>query len=268
MDTILLKKKFERIGARVKFDDSPSRRRSAPVALSLDIGNDRRGEYFEVTYPAAKIPTVQALDVQPRDQHLLLLVREGGEKSKYLCGYDERHWFVAAIPESAPVGTVRQAKDALQPRIVRHAVSRQGLSGRDRNRRKNSAFVRQGEWFFLPMPSLVIEESRVLKNEPLSRGIGSKPHWVDDCFRTGGETVYVCDEHPTGVTEQQYRQILSRSRRARYWGWQIMQLNPGVFVRGRVRHPDHATIRLADWHQVIMNTENESRAMQHVAFLD
>jgi hypothetical protein len=51
----------------------------------------------------------------------LLLVRGAGEKRKFLCGQDERHWFVAAIPESAPVGTVRQAKEALKPPDVRAA---------------------------------------------------------------------------------------------------------------------------------------------------
>ena len=47
-----------------------------------------------------------------------------------------------------------------------------------------------------------------------------------------------------------------------------MQRNPGVYVRGRIRHPDHATITLHGWHQVVMNTENESQAMRNVAFLD
>ncbi|MFO0960881.1 MAG: hypothetical protein U0800_26160 [Isosphaeraceae bacterium] len=35
------------------------------------------------------------LDVQPADRHLLLMFREGEQKSKFLCGHDER-WFVAA----------------------------------------------------------------------------------------------------------------------------------------------------------------------------
>jgi hypothetical protein len=39
-------------------------------------------------------------------------------------------------------------------------------------------------------------------------------------------------------------------------------------VRGRIRHSDHKTIVLRGWHEVVMNTENESLAMQHVAFLD
>ena len=41
-----------------------------------------------------------------------------------------------------------------------------------------------------------------------------------------------------------------------------------VHVRGAVSHPDHATITLAGWHRVRMNTENEAAAMRHVAFYD
>ena len=198
----------------------------------------------------------------------MLLVREDGAKNKYLCGHDERHWFVAGIPEKASVGTVGQAMEALQPREVQTALARRGVSGKARNRRKNPAFIRQGEWFFLPVANIAVEKTLVLKNEPLSRGNGGKPHWVDFCYRTGGELVYVCSRHPSGVTESQYRKILSRNGKAKNWGWRTMRRNPGVYVRGRVRHPDHATITLHGWHQVVMNTENESRAMRNVAFLD
>jgi hypothetical protein len=47
-----------------------------------------------------------------------------------------------------------------------------------------------------------------------------------------------------------------------------MRRIPGVCVNGRVRHADHATITLNGWHQVVMNTEGQSRAMRDVAFLD
>lgn len=268
MDTTILNTKFERIGARLKILQRPTRRMRTPGLLSLDIGTDRLGEYFEITPQTGAFPEVEVIDVQPGDRHLLLLVREDQAKNKYLCGHDERHWFVAGIPETAPVGTVRQAKQALQPKEVQLAVARKRVSGNARNRRKNAAFIRQGEWFFLPMENLVIDEALLLCNEPLRRGNGGKPHWVDFCYRTGGEVVYVCNRHPNGVTESQYRTILSRNGQSKTWGWRTMRRNPGVFVRGRVRHSDHATITLHGWHQVLMNTENESSAMRNVAFLD
>jgi hypothetical protein len=269
MDTALLNKKFEHIGARLKIVNQSQRRmRATSSLLTLDIGSDRWGERFEIIPSPISRPRVEVLDVQPADRHLLLLVREDGAKNKYLCGHDERHWFVAGIPESAPVGTVRQAKEALQPQEVRTAVAQKRVSGKSRDYRRNAAFVRQGEWFFLPVPKMDIADAFVLQNEPLRRGNGGKPHWAEFCYRTGGETVHVCSRHPNGVTESQFRKIVSSNSAAKTWGWRVMRRNPGVYVRGRIRHPDHATITLHGWHQVVMNTEGQSRAMRNVAFLD
>ena len=194
--------------------------------------------------------------------------RENGDKAKFLCGHDERHWFVAGIPESAPVGTVRQAKEALKPADVQIAQARKGLKARARGRRKNAAYIRQGEWFFIAAGDLAVNERLVLSNEPISRGAGSKPHWAEFCYRTGGETVYVCGRHPNGVTEVQYKVILAGSAKAKNWGWRTMRRNAGVHVKGRIRHADHATITLHGWHRVLMNTEGQSKAMRNVAFLD
>ena len=268
MDTSNLLIKFARIGARLKVAERPSRRlRTASGVVSLDVLEDREGEFFEVARRSETDPDVAVLDVQPAERHLLLLVRDGDEKQKFLCGHDERHWFVAAVPESAPVGTVRQAKEALKPTEVQTAQGRQGLRAEARNRRKNAAYRRQGEWFFLPVPGFHVDESLVLQNEPLRRGNG-KPHWTEFCYRTGGETVYVCPRHTNGVTANVYQRILTGNPRAKAWGWQSMLRNAGVYVRGRVRHADHKTIVLHGWHRVLMNTEGEAQAMSNVAFLD
>ena len=268
METDILKSKFTRIGARLKVTDRPTRRFRTNGTLSLDVRTDRQGEFFEVVPQGNAAAEIEVLDVQPADRHLLLLVREGNDKSKFLCGHDERHWFVAGIREAAPVGTVRQAKEALKPAEVQSAQSRKRLGGRARSRRKNAAYIRQGEWFFLPVPDMVVPEELVLKNEPLRRGNGGKPHWAEFCYRTGGETVHVCSRHPNGVTEAQYKTILTQNPRAKGWNWRTMRRNPGVYVRGRIRHPDHKTIMLHGWHRVAMNTESQSRAMRNVAFLD
>jgi hypothetical protein len=269
MDTKLLDTKFARIGARLKVVDRPSGRRSRTTGLiSLNVLTDREGEFFEMIDPGVGNTDVSVLDVQPEDRHLLLLVREGFDRSKLLCGHDERHWFVAGIPESAPVGTVGQAKEALKPGEVQIAQTRARLKGKTRGRRKNVAFVRQGEWFFLPVPNLVVDEKLVLRDEPLSRGAGSKPHRMEFCYRTGGETVYVCPRHPLGITAAEYGRVLKSTPDATSWGWQIMRRDAIVHARGRIRHADHATITLRCWHRVVMNTEGQSKAMRNVAFLD
>ena len=82
---------------------------------------------------------------------------------------------------------------------VRDALARNHVSSRKRYARKNRAFRRQGEWFFVPEPTFVVDEKLVLRNEPLRRGSG-KPHMVEELYRTGGETVHVCGRHPNGVT--------------------------------------------------------------------
>ena len=170
MDTNLLDIKFSRIGARLKVADRPSQRNRTAGVISLDVQTDSKGEFFQIaSWPDAEAE-ISVLDVQPADRHLLLLVREGMDKSKFLCGHDERHWFVAAIPESAPVGTVRQAKEALKPAEVQTAQARQGLRGKARSRRKNAVYRRQGEWFFLAVADMVVDEKLVLRHEPLGSG--------------------------------------------------------------------------------------------------
>jgi hypothetical protein len=115
---------------------------------------------------------------------------------------------------------------------------------------------------------LNVDETLVLRDEPITRGNGGKPHWCEDCYRTGGETVYVCTHRPIGVAEAEYRTLLEDQPEAKGWGWRVMRRNAEVYVRGRVRHPDHKSITLHGWHRVLMNTEDQARAMRNVAFLD
>lgn len=264
MDTAALTAKFARIGARLKFAEL-GRWDARPVALN--VRQDRRGEFFEVAHRPDRAADLTALDVRPAERHLLLLLRADA-KQKLLCGHDERHWFVAGVPDAAPVGTVRQAMDALRPPEVQAAVSRLGLGADARNTRKNPAFVRQGEWFFLPAAGFDPGGAFIHRTEPLRRSTGGKPHWVDELVRAGGELVYVCRQHPNGLTVARYQQLLTRRPELKGLGWRTMTRNATVYVRGRVRHADHATVTLPGWHRVLMNTEGQSRAMANVAFLD
>lgn len=268
-----IQEKFRQLGARVKFRPLvPNRWATPPGKVQIDIARDRQGEYFD--FRLAPDANLLVLDTQPQDRHLLLMSREPAErrgqpdiKDKFLCGHDERHWFVAGVPESLPVSSVMTAKEALKPRLVRELEV--GLPGKlkNRQRRKTETFLRQGEWFFLPAPSTVVSEHLVLRNEPLRRGRG-KPHQCEFLYRLGGTTVYVCRQFPNGLTEPERAALFATSPLASRWAWRAMQRDPQVFVRGRVSHADHATITLDGWHRVLMNTEAESRAQASVAFLD
>jgi hypothetical protein len=257
MNTTNLEKQFARMGARVAV------RRGA--AFAVDVKRDDRGSLFDIALDRLTTQ-ISALDVQPQQRHLLLVVGRG-TTHKFLCGHDERDWFAAAVPERGSVTSVRAAMEALKPPEVRQAEVLRGVKRQHRNRRHNAAFVRQGEWSFLPQPDLVVDPLLVLRNEPLSRGRG-KPHWAELLCRTGGELVYVSSDHPQGLTALQHARLLARSPRARQLRWVAMRRNPQVYVRGKVRHPDHKTIHLDVWHRVLMNTENRAAGMRHLAFLD
>lgn len=266
MDVNILERHFERIGARARIRWLDERRASGPVAL--DIARDRMGELFDIQVSRSVAPTVEILNTEPRQRHLLLMSRSGvDEKHKFLCGHDERHWFVAAVPEKSGASTVRTAMEALKPKVIQDRQGQLEVRSKDRNRRRNDAFIRQGEWFFVPVPELSVVPQLVLTNEPLRRGRG-KPHMVEYLYRTGGELVYVSWREPNGLTQKAYNGLLTRQPEARHWRWQTMRRNPLVYVKGRVRHADHATIDLPFWHQVLMNTETQAVAMRHVAFLD
>jgi hypothetical protein len=105
----------------------------------------------------------------------------------------------------------------------------------------------------------------VLRDEPIRRG-GGKPHRCQFLYRSGGERVHVNFRYPNGLTDAQYQELPQKERDAR--GWRQMVRDAHVFVKGAIRHPDHKTVWLALWHQVVMNTETQAAAMRHVAFLD
>jgi hypothetical protein len=264
------------MGARMKVREIPSRWRQgnrtwvAPQDIAADIQHDGAGEFFELRVPThlSEVIDVNVMQIEPKQRHLLLAVRKGGDQptfDRFLCGHDEREWFVAAVPGGA--SSVRQAMEALQPSVVRVALAHGGVSSRKRYARKNRAFRRQGEWFFVPEPSFVADEKLILRNEPLRRGAG-KPHLVEELVRSGGESVHVCDRYPNGLTPDEYRTVIQGNPGAARWRWRVMSRNAGVYARGAVRHSDHATITLPFWHRVVMNTETRSRTMAKVAFLD
>src|SRR6185295_18080906 len=182
----------------------------------IDIRVDGHGEYFDIAVEQGDAVEYEVVDIRPQIRHLLLMARRENGKQKFLCGHDERHWFVCAVP-GASVSSVEAAMEALQPREVRGAVQRRVKRAKNRLRRRNKAFIRQGEWFFVPAPELNVNPNLVLKNEPISRGRGGNSHLCQYVFRAGGESVWVCPQHPEGVTEDRYRHLLRTDPQAGGW---------------------------------------------------
>ncbi len=150
MNTESIGKQFARMGARFRLVHQHVARWGNRSDYALDIRSDRNGQIFELRMPEAVEAShdVAVLNVQPQDRHLVLLVKNSQRKDRFLCGHDEREWFVAAVPEA--VTTVTQAKEALKPTAIRLAEVRSGLRTSERARRRNAASIRQGEWFFVP----------------------------------------------------------------------------------------------------------------------
>jgi len=275
MDIQHVQRKFECMGARVRAGAMPNPGPwGSPRAFSVDVARDRKGEVFEILARADVGVEATVLDVQPGDRHLLLMVkapprapRRRGQLDthKFLCGHDERAWFVAGVPGGA--STVGGAMEALKPPIVRQAQTHARVKTKARNKRRNAGFIRQGEWFFVPRPDLEVDEMLVLHHEPLRRGRG-KPHMAQFLFRRGGTTVYVCGEYPNGLTEAPYRRLIQADAGKKRLDWRVMRRNPGAFVKGRITHPDHKTVVLRSWHQVVPNAESTTPSAVNVAFLD
>jgi hypothetical protein len=240
-----LRRHFSRMGARLRLTEAGGR----PWAkIRIDVGRDRSGEFFDIRCDSGVVPEV--LDVQPEHRHMVLMVRDGNAKNKYLLGRDERHWFAAAVPGDN-VHDVRTAIDSLRP-----------IEAEDRRA------IRQGEWFFVADRGVSNRGAAIHRNEPLSRGAGSKPHICEELMRRGGVTVMVSSEYPTGISAARYERLVSADARLRSLSWRRMTRDADVYARGDVRHRDHKTICLDGWHRVYMNRERLARHAPQVAFLD
>jgi hypothetical protein len=108
---------FNRIGADIMLAEPPFAWNNEPAFPSFDIRTRKGREHFILQCDPKLLQGINALDVKPKDRHLLLQVVTGEgrkiSKEKILCGHDERHWFVAAVQRTA--STVMTAKESLKP---------------------------------------------------------------------------------------------------------------------------------------------------------
>jgi hypothetical protein len=132
--------------------------------------------------------------------------------------------------------------------------------------RRNVVFKRQGEWFFVPAER-DLSGRTILRNEPLMRNGRSEPHWCEELVRIGGQTVYLFGGRE--YTEEELREQFRRKPRLRLiMSRETRIADAEVYVRGHVRHPDHATIVLEGWHRVMINRERPAGHSSRIVFLD
>src|SRR4030042_2107936 len=266
MHNTVVEKKFNSIGARVKLVNRP-----VNGDVFIDVQKDKSGEFFDIISNGEEID-LQVLDVDKSDRHILLMAKGKKDKKKFLCGFDERHFFSCAIPETAGVSTILQAKQALKPNnileVERGIVKSKNLHKRHK-KIKTGKMHRQGEFFFTPIPNYIPSKNTIIRQkEPMRRGAG-KPHTAEFLIRTGGEQVYVCSKYRNGITELEYRKLIKENIELKKLDWSIMALNATAIVKGKITHSDHKTLDLGHvWHTVSLNTEDKAKASRNVRFLD
>ena len=243
---VTLRRHFESLGTRLKVGPTRPTQARWPGSYAFDVRVDSRGEYFDLAVADESVD-FQLLQSNPCERHLLLLA---SDRQRFLCGHDERHWFVASIADR--VSTVRAAKLSLIPAQISEQVKR--FSPDEVDNRNNAVFKRQGEWFFVPAQEPVFSRF-ILRNEPLQRG-RSKPHVCQELCRTGGELVYLVRGRV--LTEAEYQKRKRGNPKLANEPFQTRTRNPEVYARGYVRHPDHATLWLDQWHRVYLNGEPSS----------
>jgi hypothetical protein len=249
-----LKSQFTKAGIPIKLTESGFVRglRDAQNVSQIDIDRTRRGE--QILCYVGEGSEMRVLNVDRKLNQVVLSVVEPErrfrekrslpwgqrdpdtgkryrweervtprDERRLLIGMDERHLFVAQIDggERRKATTVRDAHTQLAPA---------GIPGTDRERKKKG-IKRQGEWFFLPTTAQERQEIAsaikvigVQKKVPVGPSGRGRSHVID-------ERVVVL--RPDGSTRP-------------------------VFARGRLRHPDHRTLKLQEWHRVLMNTEDRS----------
>lgn len=261
-----VQKHFSEIGQRLIISD----RRRGRQRVTIDVSKDKKGEFFHMFGVNPNLLEMNVIDIDRKRIQLLLAMKEKvinertGRiteiKGKLLCGHDERQLYVASIKPEAV--NVFDAFESLKPEAVLEA--QRGMNKFARNKRHNNAFLRQGEWFFIPVQYPInFELSDIKHNEPIMRP-RSKPHIVEEVLSFGGETVYV---HPrfarSGFTMSQLQEFLKNPPKQDFYpirasDFRSMTRGAKVLARGKVRHPDHYTLNLRNWHEVHMAIEARS----------
>lgn len=278
-----LVKAFDKAGLRLELLKEPIRSGTGMADIvQLDVGRNLRGngrtEWFRL-WPGHENNNIQVRDADKKNKQVVLLVNEptrefeekvpirkawgkgrslsptrdeikqdlgSGERilrrnkeewvvlrktsadtRYFLMGVDERQLFIAQLAE--PCTTVAQAHFSLS----RTVLTADG-------KRKGSALDRQGEWFFWETDQRAREtiDEEIAKN----RLVVHKKVPIGSFAARGGGNPHTVDELVV---------IPAINKLAHGFG-----VRPrSVYVRGKVRHVDHKTIKFSHWREVVANNE-------------
>ena len=160
---------------------------------------------------------------------------------------------------------MHEAMDSLKPQ----AVQRKERRRQGKRRRRSDVYIRQGEWFL---------HSRAPMRASLRAGLcatlrscvvpAARPTSAKRCSWTASPST-LCERYPKlAFFESEYKEILKTRRKAKQWKWRRLRLDPDIYVRGWIRHPDHNPLHLDGWHFVQMNTERQGSSLVRVVYRD
>jgi hypothetical protein len=238
MNIETVQRQFADCDLPITFLDADPRRFIRPRGFFADyfyvdvLSRRRDGDCFRVFADTGEIQ-LRVIDARPATRHLLLLAtgKPASERKevsrRLLMGHDERQLFIV---NSDRAKSVEDAIEALKPFAVRAAL------------RRNLKVIRQGDWFFIPRYlQPLFFDANVILHRNLQLGGPNASRWN---IRTA---------HPHIADEQalSFGDVVDRTSST---GRVIPHQLRAIFVRGKIRHAEHATVHLREWHQAVPNT--------------
>lgn len=295
-----LVKRFKKVGLVLKITDEPIGRTTNDDIFQMDVGRKvagtRRTEWFEI-WPGHDDNIIQILDIDHKLNQVLLLVHEPerffdteekkqtgkwrtspdvrrvqlqdergitfretkthfiitektpSDNRHFLMGVDERQLFVAQLVSGT--ANINEARKQLGNTVKFH----EGV-------RKMSP-KRQGEWFFLRATmeqeehiELLLQKNRIWVEKKASIGQyagrnSGNPHTADELvvIPSGGRM------SPERLKESKFKRGRVPVVRGAY-----PTRSREVYIRGKVRHIDHKTLKYTHWYQVVLNNEGATES--------
>ena len=179
---------------------------------------------------------VQVTAKRAQTHHLLLQVRatpaDQLERATLLLGHDERQLFVV---NTRRVADVDSAIKLLKPPQVVWA-ERHGLK-----------VIRQGDWFFVPVRANFQLPKRALtyRQAPIGRPSGAV----------------------SGHAHIAELQAIDPGEVVERWG-RKERVGRAIYVQGKIRHSEHATVELTQWHQAVPNQPEPQLSPLRLGYAD
>lgn len=207
---------------------------------------------FEVTIPRTAVQNRDRV-IEEISFNRVRVIRQTDEAKRHLLiGRDERgHPFATQLTE--PAISVKQAHDQLKPESVRgKRIKGKGKNFKKRGSKSGGRVYRQGEWFF----SQVDPAMKDILNSRVWANLVEKRVPIGPFFNGSAVSAF----------KGKARQLRGNPHIADEL---IVYTGGGgrvIYVRGRVRHSEHDTLKFLSWVRLDRNTE--AQAQTGIAWVD